>query len=91
MKPLLCVDFDNTIWHNGVIPGCIEKLTLLRQQYSIGIFSARIGSERDVMKRLLDENQVPYDKILEQKPDAVAFIDDKGFKFESWDKVPSDF
>jgi ribonucleotide monophosphatase NagD (HAD superfamily) len=92
MKPLLCVDFDGTIWDGKLLPGCIEKLTELRQRYRIGIFSARPSdNERAQMKRLLDSLNVPYDEILERKPDAVAFIDDRGVKFTSWDMIPTTF
>lgn len=93
MKPLLCVDFDGVIW-DGEKPlaGCIGKLYVLRMTYTIGIFSAReTDSERQKMRATLDEYAIPYDLILERKPNAVAFIDDKGWRFTSWDKVPISF
>ena len=43
------------------------------------------------MVSLLNQFTVPYDEVLDRKPDAVVYIDDKGFKFESWDKVPLAF
>jgi hypothetical protein len=95
MKPLLCIDFDGTITPDckTVFPGCIATLTRLRETYSIGIFSARATqAERDQMVRLLDEWGVPYNLILPPKPNAVAFIDDRGYKFDGdWEKVPSSF
>ena len=93
MKPLLCVDFDNTITPDckTVFPGCIEALTKFRETYSVAIFSARkTDAERTQMKSLLDSLGVPYDQILERKPDAVAFIDDKGIHFDEakgWDGI----
>ena len=40
-KPRLCVDFDDTIFDGkGLLPGCIDSLSRLRQSYSIAIFSA---------------------------------------------------
>ncbi len=36
------------------------------------------------MKAILDSYGVPYDEILERKPDAVAYIDDKAIRFENW-------
>lgn len=95
-RPTLCVDFDGTIYSGDslrpMLPGCVEALTHLKQTYRIGIFSARLTPrERQDMKSILDGNNVPYDEILERKPQAVAYLDDKGFKFESWDKVPCEF
>jgi ribonucleotide monophosphatase NagD (HAD superfamily) len=87
---MVAVDFDGTIFDGfNVFPGCVEKLTELRERYWIAIFSARqTDTERIQMKAILDSNGVPYDEILERKPNAVAFIDDKGIRFEgSWDKV----
>jgi hypothetical protein len=88
-KPLLCVDFDDTIWDGyKVIQGCIPALQKFSSLYTIGIFSARATeSERNQMKGILDSEGVPYDVILPPKPNAVAFIDDKGVHFTSWDKI----
>lgn len=89
-KPRLCVDFDNTIWDgNQIFPDCIETLTRLRKYHTIAIFSARpTEAERKQMKDILDANGVPYDEILPPKPDAVAYIDDKGIRFSGdWKKV----
>lgn len=82
-KPRLCVDFDNTIWDGvQVFAGCIEALTRLRKYHTIAIFSARqTEAERQQMKSILDTFGVPYDEILPPKPDAVAYIDDKGVRF----------
>ena len=85
MRPLLCVDFDGTIWDGDLLPGCVEKLSELRQRFYIGIFSARqTAGERQQMRTLLDTLGVPYDEILGVKPNAVAFIDDKGLHFTNW-------
>lgn len=88
-KPRLCCDFDGVIWDgNNIIDGCVEKLRELRQKYSIAIFSARATEdERKHMERLLDYWCVPYDEILPLKPVAIYYLDDKGVKFESWNKV----
>jgi hypothetical protein len=90
-KERICIDFDGTIFDGvGIFPGCIEKLTQARKYYSVAIFSARATeAERTHMKQVLDDNGVPYDEILPPKPDAVAYIDDKGFHFDGdWNKVP---
>lgn len=90
MKPLLCVDFDGTIYDGkGLTDGCIEALALLRLTYEIAIFSARPTlAERVDMKRLLDQFRVPYDVVLDVKPNACYFIDDKGVRFTGdWKEV----
>jgi len=86
MKPRICVDFDGTIWDGEkIIDGCRFTLITLKKFYTISIFSARpTEAERQQMKDILDRNGVPYDEILPPKPDAVAYIDDKGIKFENW-------
>lgn len=90
MKPLICVDFDGTIFDGQkVYPDCIEKLTELRQNYIVMIFSARDGVYRDWMVSYLNAAKVPYDIIGPVKPNAEVFIDDKGLHFESWSKVKS--
>jgi hypothetical protein len=93
MRELLAVDFDGTITPDGVsvFPGCVETLSRLIQRFEIGIFSARItDSEREQMKQTLDKNGVPYDRILERKPNAFRFIDDRGVTFKSWPQVESE-
>ena len=88
-KPLICVDFDATIFDGyDVLPGCVEALTELRKSYRVMIFSARpTDGEREHMRRMLDKFNVPYDIIGPVKPNAVAFIDDKGVHFETWSTV----
>jgi hypothetical protein len=92
VKPRICIDFDGTIYtgnaSNPIFPGCIVGLTELRKTYSVAIFSARpTDAERVQMVRILDEQGVPYDEIMPIKPDASFYLDDKGRRFEGWDKV----
>ncbi len=88
-KPRICVDFDGTIFDGiGIFPGCAAALSELRKTYSVAIFSARpTDAERRQMVDIMTTNSVPYDEILPPKPEAVAYIDDKGIRFEGWDKV----
>jgi ribonucleotide monophosphatase NagD (HAD superfamily) len=85
IKPRVCVDFDGVIFDGSrLMDGCLAVLSRLRKSYSIAIYSARAtDAERNSMKAFLDSNAVPYDEILE-KPEAVAYIDDKAVKFEGW-------
>lgn len=89
MKPRLCVDFDGTIFDGvGLFPGCVEALFELQKKYSVAIFSARrTEAERQQMADILKQNGVPHDEILAAKPEAVAYIDDKGIRFEGWSNV----
>lgn len=88
-RPRLAVDFDGTIFDGkNILPGCVEVLTRLRLKYRIAIFSARAtASERNEMTLLLIKNEVPYDEILDQKPEFEFLIDDRAIRFESWEKV----
>lgn len=90
MRPRYCVDFDGTITADckTVMAGCVERLAELRKSYSIAIFSARAtDAERQQMIEILNANHVPYDEILPPKPQAEFYLDDKGVRFEGWDKV----
>lgn len=89
MKPRICVDFDGTIWDGCfLLPGCIQMLNILRQTFTIAIYSARqTDAERNQMESCLKAHFVPYDEILPPKPEAVAYIDDKAIHFAGWDNV----
>jgi ribonucleotide monophosphatase NagD (HAD superfamily) len=88
MKPRICVDFDGTIFDGaGIFPGCIEALAELRKTHAVAIFSARPTlAERQQMMDILNRHAVPHDEILPPKPEAAIYIDDKGRRFEGWDK-----
>lgn len=88
-KPLICVDFDGTIFDGvGVYPGCIEKLNEFRLNHRVMVFSARDGVYREWMIAYLKSARVPYDLIGPVKPNAEAFIDDKGVHFDGdWSAI----
>jgi hypothetical protein len=85
-KNRICVDFDAVIYDGAnILPDCIEILSLLRKDYLIAIYSARLTDvERSQMEKLLNQNAVPYDEILPRKPQADYYIDDKAIKFIDW-------
>jgi hypothetical protein len=103
IKPLLCIDFDDTICHENVypgegslIPGALEAITQLREKFEIAIYSARNNPEiRDQPERMkqmvlmLDKYKIPYDKIiLDYKPLAIRFVDDRAIKFDNnWESI----
>lgn len=84
----ICVDFDNTIWDGKkVLDGCIETLTRLHEKYVIAIYSARpTQAERTQMILILAKYKVPYDVILDPKPDAEFYIDDKNL-LPNWQEI----
>lgn len=89
LKPRLCVDFDGTIFDgNGLFPGCVEILSDLQKEFRIAIFSARAtDNERYQMMKLLAVHDVPFDEILDGKPEAAFYLDDKARQFRGWEKV----
>ena len=81
--------------------GVKEAFEKLRSMgYEIHILSCRTNPEVTehildrqeqcrLMRRYLDEHEIPYDKVLnEYKPVATYYIDDRGITFNgSWDEV----
>ena len=91
-KPTLCIDYDDTIWDNqkqAPLPGARDALSQLAKKYDLIVLTARpdTGQARNQMLMTMKLN-IPVTNI---KPSAVAYIDDKGYHFEGWDKVLKDF
>ena len=85
------------------IDGSIEKIKKLKENgHYIIIYTARHmktcdGNVSKVLAKIgkitldwLDKYKVPYDEIVFGKPWADIYIDDNGFRFESWDKINDD-
>lgn len=89
MKRRICVDFDGTIFDGvGIFPGCVARLTELQLTHVVAIHSARAtDAERQQMIEILAQHNVPHDEVLPPKPDADIYIDDKGHRFDGWDKI----
>lgn len=85
------------------LPGAVEKLQAFKKcgHYiilmtarhmktcggNVGLTVARQG------KTLLDwlaKHQIPYDEIWFGKPHADIYIDDNGYRFESWETISAD-
>lgn len=84
------IDFDDTLrdWKTGeVIPGAKEALESYRSagEY-ITIFTNRIDQKYTEVKTWLEENQIPFDRIICGKPFYTRMIDDKARHFQGWDK-----
>jgi len=63
-----------------------EALRALRRSgVSIILQTGRIESEREVTIKWLAENDFAYDRLIMDKPRAVIYIDDFGYRFHNWD------
>lgn len=69
------------------MPGAVEALTaMVKAGHKIIIHSCR-GDKRNVIRDWMTFYKVPYHEIHGNKPKPVAdiYIDDKGWRFTSWD------
>ena len=92
--------YDGTIYDEP-IDGSYQSLKKLSQTYDVVIFTAKAKPDRGLVngktgtqliwewlkKHEMDEFVT---KVTAEKPRAVAYIDDKGVKFESWKKYWKD-
>lgn len=75
----IAVDYDGTIAHNGYpMQDIVDKLKSLQEQgHKIMLWTARTGQDRqDAIDRCADAG-LTFDGILDIKPDADIFVDDK--------------
>jgi 5'(3')-deoxyribonucleotidase len=106
-KKNLAIDFDGVIhnadkgWHDGTcygdpLPGSLEALRNLSEQYNIVIFTAKAKPDRPlvdgktgvihVLEWLEKHNVAQYiDSVTSEKPRADLYIDDNGYRFENWE------
>ena len=103
----LAIDFDGVIhdfskgWHDGTcygdpLPGSIEAVKKLAQNYNIIIFTAKAKPSRplvhgktgtELVSEWLEKHDILniVDEITSEKPRAQLYIDDKGYHFKNWD------
>ncbi len=90
-------------WQDGTlydppVDGALEALERLHHRYKVVIFTTRVnpdmrgGNEQmDRVRDWLQENGfregVHFDEVTHVKPPAVAYIDDRGLYFTSWDQA----
>lgn len=87
-KPNICIDFDGVLntydgWagENELytpFPGAKEFIETLREQYKIIIFTTR---NNEKVREWLQEYNIYYDTVTSGKLGAVAYIDDRGIRF----------
>lgn len=87
--------YDGTIYDDPV-PGSLEAIKKIAQQYRVVIFTAKAKKERPLIngktgKELVWEWLRKYqvaefiDVVTAEKPRAFLYIDDRGYRFENWD------
>jgi hypothetical protein len=94
MSKTLCIDFDNTIIGRKDEPldGARSALRRFKDKgWEIIISSSRLDPDlwgellhfrvEDIV-RIMNEHNIPFDKVVTHKPSADIYIDDKGFRFE---------
>jgi hypothetical protein len=91
----LAIDFDGVIHDPTVkapgkrmgtpLAGSLESLTTLKNQgHTIIVYSFRARGGLTHIAQWLQYFKIPYDEITYIKPDADAYIDNKGWRFTDW-------
>jgi len=91
---------DSKGFHDGTIygepiPGALDALKTLSKHFRIIIFTAKAKPDRPLINgmsgsELVEEWLLKYDvlkhvaEITSEKPRALLYIDDKGYRFENW-------
>lgn len=75
----IAVDYDETIAHNGYPkPEVVDKLKALQQDgHKVMLWTVRTGKDRQDAIDRCKQAGLTFDGILDNKPDADVFIDDK--------------
>jgi 5'(3')-deoxyribonucleotidase len=84
-------------WHDGscydnAVKGAIKAIIkLINKDYHIVIFSTRADSEERIIgmkswfaSKGLHEEYLSIIEITNKKPNAIAYIDDRGIRFTNW-------
>lgn len=97
-KKIICVDFDGVIhafskgWHDGSIydkpvPGTRDALEkLINGGFEVVIYTIR--DDNKAIEAWLKKWQLPKLRITQKKIMALAYIDDRGIRFQgNWEDV----
>ena len=92
-------------WHDGTcygepLPGSINAIKSLSKKYNIIIFTAKAKNRPlvngktgvELVKEWLEKYGLIdfVSEITSEKPRAKIYIDDNGYRFESWEKALND-
>jgi 5'(3')-deoxyribonucleotidase len=105
-KQNLAIDFDGVVhnadkgWGDGTcygepLPGAIDAIKRLSEDYNIVIFTAKAKSDRPLVNgktgaklvyEWLQKHQIEQyvSSVTSDKPRAELYIDDNGYRFENW-------
>ena len=89
--------YDGKVYDDP-IPGSIEAIKKLSKKYTIILFTAKVKPDRPLIKGKTGEELIwewlgkhkisSYIKeITCEKPRAIAYIDDRAIRFETWDST----
>lgn len=94
---------DNKGFHDGTIygepiEGSLEAIRKLSSNFKIIIFTAKAKPDRPLINgkngvELVKEWLIKYgiekyvSEITSEKPRAILYIDDKGFRFDNWENT----
>lgn len=74
-----------------VVSEARESMERLHQKgYKILLCTSRFRSEKEETAAWLNNNKIPYDDIVFGKPRGILYIDDRGYRFENWQKFFDD-
>lgn len=97
----IALDFDGVVhsYHSGwtgiepkdgPVPGAREAIARLRERFRIIVHSFRTTEcgGREAIEDWLCEHEIVVDEIASEKPKAILYVDDRGFRFEGdWAEV----
>jgi capsule biosynthesis phosphatase len=85
------------------LPGAVEKLQQFRREgHYIILLTARhmktcggnvglvVARQGRTLFEWLEKHAIPFDEVWFGKPQADVYIDDNGYRFESWDAIAGD-
>ena len=80
---VLALDFDGVLRSksdNSSVPGALEAIRGLQEEYEVVIFTAR--DDLDWVRNWLEDSGFPRMKVTNKKPVAFAYIDDHAVRFD---------